>query len=74
MIGEPDVAIYMNPFDVELFKQFCQHYDSFKVLIESEVFDIKTGTAVLSFKDRILMDVDVHRKTYKRGYPQGIKT
>lgn len=71
MIGEPDVAIYMNPVDVELFKLFCQHYDSFKVLIDSKAFEIRNGKATLSFKDSILMEVDVNVKTYKRKLSPG---
>jgi hypothetical protein len=67
MTGEPSTIIHMNPVDVELFKEFCQHYDSFKTLLDSQVFDIRNGSATLSFKDTILMDIDVHLRTYKRG-------
>ena len=62
------INIELTDQEAQLFKDFQQHHDTFMVLNNSGVFDIKNGTALLNF-DSIgtLTDVDCSFKLFKKG-------
>jgi hypothetical protein len=68
MTGEPNTTLHLSSNDAELFKIFRQYQEPIKALLESGTFDIQNGTATLSFKDKILMHVEVNYQIYKRHH------
>lgn len=43
------IAVYIPDEDAEKFLLFQQYYDTFSLLVENGVFDIRNGSAVLHF-------------------------
>ena len=66
MTGEPN-TLHLTDEQTEAYMAFCKHREAILHLIESGAFDLRSGTATLSFKDGILMDIEVKYRTYKRG-------
>ena len=59
--------IILTDQDARLYEQFCKHYNTFKTLVDSGVFEVKDGQAVIIFDhDGVLKDINVTSKVYTR--------
>ncbi len=46
---ENTIAVYLTHMEAEKFKEFQKHHDTFVLLFDKGVFDIRNGSATLNF-------------------------
>lgn len=57
--------VHLSEIDGERFKEFMKYYDKINFIIESNVFDIKRGSATINFsKEGEILSIDRHLYTY----------
>lgn len=62
------INIELTNEEAVLFRKFREHQDTFSVLDQAGVFDIRNGKAVLNFDSSgTLCDIECNLKLYKRG-------
>lgn len=62
------ISIDLTNEDAELFRKFRQYQDTFEVLEEAGVFNVRNGQVVLSFDAHgTLGDIECTLKLYRRG-------
>lgn len=66
MIEPDETKIYLNPDDVELFKKFMEHYQTFKILQDNKAFDIGYGKTILNFAGGILQNIEKDEIVWRR--------
>lgn len=44
---EQTTTVFLIPSDVELFKQFQEHYTDFMILKNNGIFDLKNGNIII---------------------------
>lgn len=70
-IGDQQTTnIELSEIDARLFVEFQKNYNTFCILQNSGVFNIRNGNAVVHFnRDGVLCEVDVNTVNYKKGLP-----
>lgn len=64
------VKFELSDIDSALFLEFQKNYDTFSVLQNSGIFDIRNGLAQINFDGTgTISDIDCNFKLYKRGKP-----
>ena len=59
--------IELNDAEVESFKAWREHQDTFEILFRRHIFEVKKGTATLFFNDKgVLTDARVDVPVYQR--------
>jgi len=66
MIEPDETKIILSTEDVELFKKFMEHYQTFKILQDNKAFDIGYGKTILNFAGGILQNVEKNERVWKR--------
>lgn len=66
MIEPDETKIYLNPDDVELFKKFMQHYQTFKLLQDNGVFNVGYGKAILNFAGNVMQNIVIEEIVWKK--------
>lgn len=67
---QDNVTLNLTPSDAQMFLEYRKNQDAFQTLVQSGVFNVRNGQAVLSF-DHVgsLIQVDFNVIAYKRGKP-----
>lgn len=64
------INIELTPQEAELFMSFRKNQDTFNVLLQAGVFDIRNGKAILNFDSTgNLEEIKFDIMRYKRGKP-----
>ena len=64
------MMIELTDNEARLFRAFQEHHETFYVLYNSGMFDVRNGTALVNFDaGGSVSDIDVSFKLYKRGKP-----
>lgn len=66
MIEPDETKIILSPEDVELFKKFMEHYQTFKILQDNKAFDIGYGKTILNFAGGILQNIEKDEIVWRR--------
>lgn len=64
------LIIELSEMDARLFIEFQKNYETFSTLIQSGVFNIRNGNAVINFdKEGVIREINLHVVGYKKGFP-----
>lgn len=64
------IKIEISELDARLFLEFQKNYDTFSTLLQSGIFSIRNGNAVINFdKEGVLREITLHTIGYKKGHP-----
>ena len=64
------IKIELSELDARMFMEFQKNYETFSTLLQSGVFNIKNGNAVINFdKEGVLREITLHTIGYKKGHP-----
>jgi hypothetical protein len=65
-LPDDKIAVFLSQEDIKLFKDFQEHYDNFKILIESGIFNLRAKTVNLHIDpDGNIKNIDVLIKLVK---------
>lgn len=68
MTGENLISVEMTEEDAKLFLKFREHQDDFLTLVNSGVFKVRNGVAILNFSPSgELTQIDFNFIRYKKG-------
>lgn len=62
-----NIVLELPAEEAELFKKFREHQEFFSILLNSRLFEIRNGKALLNFNaDGVLTEIKANVTTYKR--------